>query len=257
MPSGRAAVERELGRCGSTQDELLELARGGALAWSWVRADEQTAGRGRRGRRWEAAPGSALLVSVLLRPARSPAELPELTLVAALAVCEAVRALGPEARLRWPNDVVVGGRKLAGLLAELEPDPAVLLGIGLNLRGGETELPAAERLSPTSLELEGVAPVDAGGFWRELVLPRLRSAVGAWEAVGLAAHARRLAELDDLRERELQLRLAGGTVVEGVGAGIADDGALLVRGPGGVEAHRSGEVHELRWARDPLPESGP
>src|SRR5690242_14315739 len=108
----------ELDTVGSTQDELRALAAAGAPAFTSVRAEEQTAGRGRRGRRWTAPHGSSLLCSILLRPVGRPEGLGALSLVGGIAVCQAVATCGVEPRLRWPNDVLVGGRKLAGVLPE-------------------------------------------------------------------------------------------------------------------------------------------
>ncbi|MGH9135518.1 MAG: biotin--[acetyl-CoA-carboxylase] ligase, partial [Acidimicrobiales bacterium] len=118
---------------GSTNSDLLALARQGAPEGTVLVADHQTAGRGRMGRTWEAPPGSSLLVSVLLRP---PVEVADLvTMVAGLAMADAV---GPEVRLKWPNDLVIDDRKLAGLLAEADwsgggQSPAVVVGIGVNV----------------------------------------------------------------------------------------------------------------------------
>jgi BirA family biotin operon repressor/biotin-[acetyl-CoA-carboxylase] ligase len=97
-------------------------------------ADEQTAGRGRHGRTWCARPGAALLVSARLRPALPPERLHLVTLAAAVAATDAVRAAGIDANVKWPNDVVVDDRKLAGILAEADGAGAVVVGMGLNLR---------------------------------------------------------------------------------------------------------------------------
>src|SRR5262245_8491550 len=136
----------ELGRVGSTQDELRALAAAGAPAFTAVRADEQTAGRGRRGRTWSAPAGTALLVSILLRPGRPADELGALSLVGGLAVCEALRTTGTRPRLRWPNDVVVDGRKIAGVLPELVEGPAVVLGVGVNVSMDEGQLPPTDQI---------------------------------------------------------------------------------------------------------------
>ena len=127
---------RWVSRTPSTQDLVRAAARAGAAAGHLVAAGEQTAGRGRQGRRWEAPPGGALLASILLRPRAGAEGVP---LAAGLAVTDALARLGVEARLKWPNDVLAGGGKLAGILAEVEPAApgpgvAVVLGIGVNLR---------------------------------------------------------------------------------------------------------------------------
>ncbi len=124
---------------GSTNDEAIAWAEQGAPDWALVVADEQTAGRGRTGRRWITPPGSALAFSLVLRP--HPTELPYLaraTALGTLAVCQALSSgYGLEAQVKWPNDVLVSGRKLAGVLAETQWDgsqpTALVLGIGINV----------------------------------------------------------------------------------------------------------------------------
>ena len=158
-----------------------------------MRADEQTAGHGRRGRRWLAAPGSALLASVVLRPRARPPSWRR-SLVGGLAVCDAARALGAPALVEWPNDVVVGGRKLAGVLAELVPGAVVVLGLGVNLASKEGDLPPADRLIPTSLLLEtGSAPSAPTAL--AALLEALRPLAAAFDQEGppaISAHARPL-----------------------------------------------------------------
>ena len=146
-----------LDEVGSTQDELARLAAAGAPEGTVVTAAHQTGGRGRRGRTWWDAPGDNLLLSVLLRPAIPAASAPALSLVAAVAVADAVSdAAGVEAGIRWPNDVLAGGRKLAGILAEAVADGAgrvehVRLGIGVNVN--QTAFPEPIRGVATSLRL--------------------------------------------------------------------------------------------------------
>jgi BirA family biotin operon repressor/biotin-[acetyl-CoA-carboxylase] ligase len=127
----RFADIRRFASIDSTNRYLLECASGGEPEAIVAVADEQTAGRGRLGRSWIAPPGAALLVSVLLRPALAPERLHLVTLGAALALVDVV----PEdARIKWPNDVVVADRKLAGILAEADGAGAVVVGMGCNVR---------------------------------------------------------------------------------------------------------------------------
>src|SRR6266571_7221453 len=117
-------------------------------------AEEQTEGRGRLGRRWEAPAGTSVLVSVLLLPAVQAARLPELSLVAGHAVAEAiVEVTGIEPAIKFPNDVLIGGRKVAGILAE-SSEGRVVLGIGVNANQTREQLPAEAQTEPTSLRLE-------------------------------------------------------------------------------------------------------
>ncbi len=243
MPESRILVhERE--SCASTQDELRVLADQGAPAFTAVRADVQHAGRGRRGRRWEAPPGTALLVSILLRPQRPSHEVPVLSLAGGIAAVECARAFGADARLSWPNDVVCGNRKLAGVLAELGPGGCVLLGIGMNLGARAADLPPPDRLVPTSLLLEtGSAPTAPAAL--AALLEALRPLAAAFDAEGPSAIAARARGVDALDGTAVELRLASGAVVHGSAAGIADDGSILVHSADGLRAYPSGEVVRL------------
>jgi BirA family biotin operon repressor/biotin-[acetyl-CoA-carboxylase] ligase len=243
MPDTRIRVH-ELESCASTQDELRTFAAAGAPAFTAVRADVQHAGRGRRGRRWEAPAGTALLVSILLRPLRPPHELPVLSLAGGIAAVECARAFGAGADLSWPNDVVCQERKLGGVLAELGPDASVLLGIGMNLAAQAADLPASDRLVPTSLLLEtGSAPSAPAAL--AALLDALRPLAAVFDAEGPPAIAARARSLDALVGNAVEVRLASGAVVEGRAAGIADNGCLLVRSGQEVQAYASGEVVRL------------
>jgi BirA family biotin operon repressor/biotin-[acetyl-CoA-carboxylase] ligase len=136
----------ELASCTSTSDVALAEARAGCAHGTVVVADEQTAGRGRLGRVWASPPGRHLYLSAVVRgpiTARPPAERAALTLAVGVGVVDAVRAAGARAAgLKWPNDVLVSGRKLAGILCESTGD-AIVIGIGVNLAGTAGELPAA------------------------------------------------------------------------------------------------------------------
>lgn len=219
--------------CESTQLLLLDSTLPeGAVAI----AEHQTAGRGRHGRAWIAPPGSALLFSVLLRP---PAErrVPELSLVAGLAVAEALEeATGAQAQVKWPNDVLIDGRKVAGILAELRAG-AVVLGIGVNVSQAEDELPADAPTPPGSLlTATGAAPDRAALL--ATILSRLERAYGTWREAGLGALQAALAARDFLRGRTVAIDGAELTV-----RGILSDGRLEVETrDGAVRALESGEA---------------
>ncbi|MEL4210860.1 biotin--[acetyl-CoA-carboxylase] ligase, partial [Corynebacterium bovis] len=159
---------RVVDRTGSTNSDLVAAAGEGAPDLTVLLAEEQVAGRGRLGRTWSAPARSQLIVSVLVRPAVAPDRLGTLPLVTGVALAEAVRGLGVDAALKWPNDLMVGDRKLAGVLVEavqLTPRPAVVVGFGLNVDLREDELPVPHA---TSLVLErarvaGDAAGDAAG----------------------------------------------------------------------------------------------
>ena len=207
----------------STNERARELAAAGTPHGTLVTADEQEAGRGRQGRAWTAPARSAVLMSVVLR------ELSEtLPLAAAVAVCE---ALPVEASIKWPNDVWIDGRKVAGILVEGRPQEGwAVLGIGLNV--ATEELPA--ELSATSMLLEG-APLSP-----EEALAAVVSTLGDW----LPRPATEV--LAAWRSRDA---LLGGTVrwqnggKEGTAAGVDDSGALIVETGDGRVTLDAGEVH--------------
>lgn len=142
-------------------------------------AEEQTKGRGRLGRSWHAPAGTALLFSTLLIPSVEPARLPELSLVAGSAVAEAIAEIaGLQPEIKFPNDVLIGGRKVAGILAE-SSEGRVVLGIGVNANQAEKDLPAHTQTEPTSLRLELGRPVDRAELLAA-ILARLELAYDRW-----------------------------------------------------------------------------
>lgn len=166
---------RFLESCPSTQREFRDDEPEGAV----VATDHQTAGRGRLGRVWEDAPGTSLLFSVLLRPAVPADRLPELSILAAEAVAEAIRELtGLAATVKDPNDVLVEGRKVAGVLGEAS-EGRVVVGIGVNVHQTAAKLPPETRLPATSLALETGGEIDRGELLAT-VLERLERRYDAW-----------------------------------------------------------------------------
>jgi BirA family biotin operon repressor/biotin-[acetyl-CoA-carboxylase] ligase len=162
-------------RCESTQRELPPDAPEGAV----VAADEQTAGRGRLGRPWFAAPGTSLLFSINLRPAVETSRLPELSVVAGLACAEAIRNVtGLDPAIKPPNDLLVGSRKLAGILAEARED-RVVLGIGINVNVAADDLPQNVDCEPTSLLVELGSPVERAPLLAAILLA-LERGYDAW-----------------------------------------------------------------------------
>ena len=201
-------------------------------------ADHQDAGRGRHGRAWVDAPGTALLVSVLLRPPPG-AVAAQLSLVCALSVADAVEAgTSLEARLKWPNDVLVDGRKVAGILLDGRGD-AVVCGIGVNVNQSADDLPADARTEPASLRsLTGVAH-DRGGLL-VVLLERLETRYDTWRGQGLAPLLPALERRDALRGRPVTVGDVSGTA-----AGLAPDGRLRVVDAAGTERLvASGEVEQ-------------
>jgi len=161
--------------CPSTQRLLRDEAAEGTVAV----AEEQTEGRGRLGRSWQASARTSVLVSVLLLPRVAAARLPELSLIAGGAVAEAIAELtGIEPVIEFPNDVLIDGRKVAGILAE-SSEGRVVLGVGVNVNQTSEQLPEDARTEPTSLRLELGEPVDRARLLVE-ILVRLERAYDAW-----------------------------------------------------------------------------
>jgi len=217
--------------CETTQRMLDSSQPEGAVAV----ANEQTAGRGRMGRRWEAPAGSSILVSLLLRP---PTErrAAELTLVAGVATAVVVEnATGLAAQIKWPNDVMLARRKVAGGLAELK-DGAVVLGIGLNVNQGPDELPSDTKTIPGSLRSVTGREYERAPILADLLL-ELELRYDAWREGGLDALYDDLGARDFLRGRRVTVDGVAGTAQM-----IARDGQLVVGTESGPLVVESGEV---------------
>jgi BirA family transcriptional regulator, biotin operon repressor / biotin---[acetyl-CoA-carboxylase] ligase len=209
---------------GSTNDRARELAAAGAPHGTLVTAAAQSAGRGRQGRRWSAPPGHALLMSLVLRDAH-----PMLPLAAAVAVADAI---GDDARIKWPNDVLVDGRKVAGILAEGRPQEGwAVLGIGVNVAVRIDDLPPELHASAATL---GREPSDLEPFLAALLEALERALLLPTDQL-----------LDAWRSRDALLgRPITWTAGQGTAAGIDGEGRLVVDLPeGGRTALEAGEVH--------------
>jgi BirA family biotin operon repressor/biotin-[acetyl-CoA-carboxylase] ligase len=227
---GRGATFRS--RVGSTNDEVKRLAENGAPEGTLVVADFQTAGRGRLDRRWWSPPGSNLLLSILFRPAfLAPHQAQRLTMLCSLAACDAIAAVtGLQADVKWPNDLLMGGKKVCGLLAELGVVGARLgyavVGAGLNVNADFEGADAPALMAPaTSLKIEAGREVS-----RLAVLAALLERVEArYERLrgGALPHdewGSRLATLG----QQVQVTMPDRSL-RGVAVGVDADGALLVR----------------------------
>jgi BirA family biotin operon repressor/biotin-[acetyl-CoA-carboxylase] ligase len=220
----------------STNRHALDAARDGAADGLVVVADEQTAGRGRLGRSWEAAPGSSLLVSVLLR---RPADPGRAVMAAGVALAAAVEdAAGVETGLKWPNDLVVDDRKLAGLLAEADGD-ALVVGAGCNVNWDA--FPDELAATATACNLEAGHPVDCDALL-DAFLDRFASSLAAGDAL-LDDYRARLSTLG----RAVRVEHVRGDVLVGTAVAVTDDGALVVRDEAGTD-HTvvAADVHHLR-----------
>ncbi|MGE3769107.1 MAG: biotin--[acetyl-CoA-carboxylase] ligase, partial [Kofleriaceae bacterium] len=179
----------DLEACASTNDEAARMARAGAKHGTVVIAEQQFAGRGRDGRPWASPRGRGLYMSCVLRPPLPLADVPPMTLAIGVGVCDAVRAAGVPGALKWPNDVLVGTRKLAGVLVEAQSQgsrlEAVIVGIGINLSPAqEGELPADIAARAVSLEEAAGTPIDREAFI-ETLLAHVEHWVDHYTAVGL------------------------------------------------------------------------
>jgi BirA family biotin operon repressor/biotin-[acetyl-CoA-carboxylase] ligase len=232
----------------STSDRLKVLARGGAPEWTAVLADEQTGGRGREGRTWASPPGG-LYLSVLLRPRFAQVGL--LPLAAGVAVAEAASEMGVATELKWPNDVLASGRKLAGILAEAASGPSgvewVVLGLGVNVSLDRSSVPAEIAEALTSLAAEGARPRPVPEVAASVLAclaaryDALRSDAGAV----LSAWRARAAPWEG---RVVDVRTADG-VVRGRMREVDEDGALVLELEAGERRRLlSGEVQRVRPA---------
>lgn len=224
---------------GSTNADLVALAERGEPAGLVLVAEEQTHGRGRLDRTWTSPPRSGLTFSVLLRPGREPARLGWLPLLAGLAAAEAVRGpSGLDVRVKWPNDLLVGDRKMAGLLAERTGD-AVVVGIGLNVTMAADERPVP---GATSLLLEGSATLDRAELLRA-ILVRLSQRLTAWDdpAGDPALRADYLAACASIG-RLVRAEMPGATTVQGRADDVDEHGRLIVSVDGIPVAVAAGDV---------------
>jgi BirA family biotin operon repressor/biotin-[acetyl-CoA-carboxylase] ligase len=234
-------------RTGSTNADLAAAARAGAPAGTVHTTDQQTAGRGRLDRTWSSPAGSGAIVSVLLRPDHVPAaRWVWLPLLVGLAVDATVHECGVDSGLKWPNDVLVDGRKIAGILlerVETSQGAAAVIGVGLNVTLRQDELPVE---TATSLVLEGATETDRTIVIRSL-LRNLEALYRAWSASGgdpaggiRDSYIRRCVTIGS----RVRVTLPQDEVLEGQATGIDDLGRLLVDG----RAISAGDITHLRLA---------
>jgi BirA family transcriptional regulator, biotin operon repressor / biotin---[acetyl-CoA-carboxylase] ligase len=232
----------------STQSVAFTLAERGAADRTVVVADQQLAGRGRRGRAWRAPAGTSLLASIIVRPRLPHSLLSTLSLTTAVAAAEALRRVaGVDARLKWPNDVLVADRKIAGILLEsrVGADLVTIIGIGINL--GQREFPPDLAATATSVALEnGRAPS------REAVLTALLEEFDVWrarlEGEGFAPVREGWRRLNDTLGRQVTV-----DAITGVAVDLDTDGALLIDVGGSIKRVVAGAVSSSDAASAPVP----
>jgi BirA family transcriptional regulator, biotin operon repressor / biotin---[acetyl-CoA-carboxylase] ligase len=216
----------------STNDIIDKLGRDGAKAGAVVFAERQTQGRGRRGRKWCSTPGKGLWFSVLLRPALRPQSATQLTAATAVALCRGLRRFDPiRPEIKWPNDILLRGRKIAGILTELSAEldhiKFVVLGIGLNVNQEAGDFPPDLRKTATSLRIELGQPVDrpdlAAAVLSEMDQEYARIEQGQFNSIveDYACQCVTLGQRVSIH--------SGAQHLQGLAESLDDDGALLVR----------------------------
>jgi BirA family transcriptional regulator, biotin operon repressor / biotin---[acetyl-CoA-carboxylase] ligase len=233
----------------STNRWVLEQARAGAPEGLVAVADHQTAGRGRLGRTWSAPPGGSLLASILLRPDLPPDALHLVTAAVALAASDACRAVaGVEPGLKWPNDLLVDDRKLAGVLAEADlgstGGPAVVVGIGINVNWPDP-LPGELEATATSLDRAAGRPVGREPLLVELLVGLERRYAGLGDAGGRAALASEYRTRCSTIGRDVRVELADESFT-GSACDVNDAGQLLVSTDACLRTISAGDVVHLR-----------
>jgi BirA family biotin operon repressor/biotin-[acetyl-CoA-carboxylase] ligase len=234
----------------STNRVAFDLAREGAAHGTAVIAEQQTAGRGRLGRSFFSPAYQNLYTSIVLRPELTIVEAPTLILAAAVAVAEAVAASRPEAagevEIKWPNDVLLGGKKTSGILMEMSAEATrvgfAILGIGVNLNVDPADFPAEFRSRATSLRAWCGRSIDRLAFANRLY-DTLEDALDAHAAGGFGVLRERFDALFRMTGRAVEVLEMNGTSLLGVAKGVADDGALLLeRENGAIERVVAGDV---------------
>lgn len=221
----------------STNLLAFRLADNSAKEGTVVIAEAQTAGKGRLGRHWESPPGVNLYCSVILRPPMSPVRAPQLTFLSAVAVARAIEGVADlQPAIKWPNDILLNGRKVAGLLNEMSAETdtihCVVLGIGVNINMTREQFPEDLRQPATSLFLEKGVPVNRVEFTRSL-LTSLDQLYDDYLCHGFPAIREEWLSRSNVLGRRVRVSF-GSRETEGIVTGVDNDGALLLDSGGGT-----------------------
>jgi BirA family transcriptional regulator, biotin operon repressor / biotin---[acetyl-CoA-carboxylase] ligase len=233
----------------STNIYARQLAEHGALGGEVVIAEQQTRGRGRLGRSWISPPGINLYLSIVLRPTLAPGHTPQITLMAGVALADTVASfLSSPAAIKWPNDILVSGKKVAGILTEAssisERIEFVILGIGVNINFPLESMPESIRHRATSLLIVTGKPIRREVFLRRLIQD-LDRCYGMLEESGFGALAPFWEARFNLRNRRVRVETMDGVIL-GIAQRIDRDGALIIeRGNGKLERVVAGDVIPL------------
>ena len=230
----------------STNDLAKQYLENEAAEGLVLIADSQTGGRGRIGRSWVSLPGVGIYLSVILKPEIQPGRVPQLTLLAGLATTLAINEFTPQkARLKWPNDILLKGKKLCGILCEYHSIPngeaGVIIGIGINVNHSLSDFPDDLKSSATSLNIETGNPVDRLALVRSLI-GNLDQQYDAYLGNGEQAVIEKWLENSDMVGKKITLT-QGKSATRGTALGLDSHGRLLMRSEKGEElAFDSGEV---------------
>lgn len=252
---GPLLATRDLGRTlhhydalESTNAKAFELAHEGGFHGEVIVTEHQTQGKGRRGRVWVSPAGKNLALSVILRPDIAPARAPELTLVAAVALVETLKDSNVDASIKWPNDVQIGGKKVAGILTELSADVErvhfVIVGIGVNLNSELKDFPAEVAEIATSVSINRPSPVHRALFTAAL-LSKLEDWYDTWAEQGFEPVRAAWKSHTSMLGQEVLVR-SDAKELRGVAEDIDPSGALLLRTGDRVERILSGDVEQVR-----------
>jgi BirA family transcriptional regulator, biotin operon repressor / biotin---[acetyl-CoA-carboxylase] ligase len=235
---------RFLHSVGSTNDAALAWAAEGAPDFSIVVADEQTSGRGRMGRKWFTPPGSALAVSLILRPGSlEGGNIPLFSGLGALALVDALKAFGVAAQIKWPNDVLISGRKTAGVLVETawmgDRAESIVLGMGVNVSPASVPPEAELNFPATCIQAEGPGAVERFGLLREWLVCLLK-----WRPrLGTGQFLQAWQDALAFRGESVRVWVDETEPIVGVVEGLEADGSLRVTANGAQRIIRFGEIH--------------
>ncbi len=247
---GRSLIYKESTE--STNSDASAGAEAGCVDGTVFCADLQSGGRGRMKRQWFSPPDMNLYFSLVLRPDVSISRASSLPLVAGIALASVIKRLAPELnpRLKWPNDILINGRKVCGILCEMQAEidcrvRYIIAGAGINVNLPQTALPAELREIATSLKMECGRDLSRTELLAE-ILNEFEQVYTIWKKGGFSPMRERMEEFDALKGRTIQIQ-QGNDLITGCACGVQDDGALMLETEKGVVPVYSGETKVIDW----------
>jgi BirA family biotin operon repressor/biotin-[acetyl-CoA-carboxylase] ligase len=233
----------------STNDLVSQMAESGAPEGTIVTAEQQSQGRGRLGRTWFSPEGTGIYVSILLRPRIKPEQAPGLSIMTSVALAEALEKYVPgEVQIKWPNDILVSGKKVCGVLTELSAERQkiqhVVVGVGINVNQKGLDFPADIKRTATSLRIATKKPINRAELLKLFLFNFEREYID-YQKVGLKKAQRRLRKYSSMLGKTVRI-LSGDHVVEGVAVDIDTSGALILYRSGKRIAISAGEVSVVK-----------